>query len=87
MRPHPAHRLRELALRRNWSHPALRILQADAPRDPGGFDTFTRSMIDWSDDVAPVLGRNLPTMLMLSVFGVAELVAGILVATAPRLGE
>lgn len=90
-RPHPVHRFRELAHRRGWSEPgyqAFRILQGTllVILVVGGFDKFTRSMIDWTDYIAPVLARHLPTMLVLSVFGLAELIAGLLVAIAPRLG-
>ena len=89
--PHPIRRLREMAHERGWSKPsyqAFRILQGMllVLLVVGGFDKFTRSMIDWADYVAPVLTAYLPTMLVLSAFGLAELAIGLLVAIVPRIG-
>ncbi len=86
-------RLRQHAIARGWTDPgfqAFRLLQGMllVILVVGGFDKFTRAMINWADYVAPVLTQQLrlPTVLVLSVFGLAEILLGILIAIAPRIG-
>ncbi len=69
---------------------AYRILQIAFTVIPivAGIDQFLNKLADWSMYLAPIVTRVLPLSArqVMMISGVAEVIAGILVAVKPRLG-
>jgi hypothetical protein len=85
VRTHP-----EMALLAEPAHQAYRILHVGFAVLPivAGLDKFTQLLTDWTQYLAPVFPQMLgisKATFMLGV-GVIEIVAGLIVATIPRVG-
>jgi hypothetical protein len=83
--PHP-----EMALLAEPTHQAYRILHVGFAALPviAGLDKFTQLLTDWTQYLAPVFPQMINVSkgtFMLGV-GVIEIVAGLIVATIPRVG-
>jgi len=53
-----------------------------------GFDKFADGLANWSGYLAPILTNTLPVRpdVLMRIFGMVEIAAGLLVALRPRLG-
>jgi uncharacterized membrane protein YphA (DoxX/SURF4 family) len=81
---------RALTVAERPAHQAYTLLRVGFVLLPilAGLDKFTHLMVDWNQYLAPAVAQALPVDVgtFMMIVGVIEIAAGILVATAPRIG-
>jgi uncharacterized membrane protein YphA (DoxX/SURF4 family) len=51
-----------------------------------GLDKFLNLMVDWSQYLAPLIANLIPANVFMTIVGVVEIIAGLLVFFKPRIG-
>jgi uncharacterized membrane protein YphA (DoxX/SURF4 family) len=70
------------------AYQAYRILHIGFTVAPilAGLDKFLNLMVDWSQYLAPLIANLIPANVFMTIVGVVEIIAGLLVFLKPRLG-
>jgi uncharacterized membrane protein YphA (DoxX/SURF4 family) len=74
---------------RNHSYQAYQLLHVGFAVAPilAGADKFAHWLTDWNQYLAPQVAAVIPASTFMSIVGVIEVAAGLLVAWKPRIGS